>query len=222
MRSSLSHHIGAIAAGGTLICVCKQSGEPPHIRRHCLWAQRRPKSRDGGEEGRGALYGERRRPEAVCAQRRGDPYFTDGDIAVAKLVAGCEGQQGAPLTLIEPPRIEAKTRCSAGSNGCGGAAVTSCADSGTRWTDRPGSPIGLVLFRHFNAKSLTERFDVVCVVFIYLITGMEFYYVPRRDAFHDMTTYRAFPGQMLGSVLASEDVVSLRVQFERVDIDLVA
>ena len=38
----------------------------------------------------------------------GDPYFTDGDIAFARLVPGCEGQEGAPRTLLDPPRIEAK------------------------------------------------------------------------------------------------------------------
>jgi hypothetical protein len=38
----------------------------------------------------------------------GDRYFTDGDIAFAKLVSGCEGEEGAPRTLLEPPRIEAK------------------------------------------------------------------------------------------------------------------
>jgi hypothetical protein len=38
----------------------------------------------------------------------GDPYFTDGDIAFAKLVSGCQGEEGAPRTLIDPPRIEAK------------------------------------------------------------------------------------------------------------------
>jgi hypothetical protein len=38
----------------------------------------------------------------------GDPYFTDGDIALAALVSGCEGQEVAPQTFVEPPRIEAK------------------------------------------------------------------------------------------------------------------
>ena len=38
----------------------------------------------------------------------GDPYFTDGDIAFARLVSGCEGEEGTPRTLLEPPRIEAK------------------------------------------------------------------------------------------------------------------
>ena len=38
----------------------------------------------------------------------GDPYFTDGDIAVAKLVSGCEGEASAPRTVLEPPRIAAK------------------------------------------------------------------------------------------------------------------
>jgi hypothetical protein len=38
----------------------------------------------------------------------GDPYFTDGDIAFARLVSGCEGEEGTPRMLLEPPRIEAK------------------------------------------------------------------------------------------------------------------
>ena len=82
-------------------------------------------------------------------------------------------------------------------------------------------PISLVFFRHFNTKSITERFDIVCIVFIYLVAGMEIYHLSCGDAFYDTTAYLAFPGKMLASVLASEDVVSLRVQFERVDIHLV-
>jgi hypothetical protein len=38
----------------------------------------------------------------------GDAYFTDGDIAFARLVSGCEGEEGTPRTLLGPPRIEAK------------------------------------------------------------------------------------------------------------------
>jgi hypothetical protein len=38
----------------------------------------------------------------------GDPYFTDGDIAFAKLVSGCESREGAPRALPPPPRIAAK------------------------------------------------------------------------------------------------------------------
>jgi hypothetical protein len=38
----------------------------------------------------------------------GDPYFTDGDIALAALVSGCEGQEATPRTFAEPPRVEAK------------------------------------------------------------------------------------------------------------------
>jgi hypothetical protein len=47
-------------------------------------------------------------PTLFARNGEGDPYFTDGDIAFARLVSGCEGQQGAPRTLFEPPRIEAK------------------------------------------------------------------------------------------------------------------
>ena len=38
----------------------------------------------------------------------GEPYFTDGDIALAALVSGCEGQEATPRTSVEPPRVEAK------------------------------------------------------------------------------------------------------------------
>jgi LssY C-terminus len=38
----------------------------------------------------------------------GDPYFTDGEIAFAKLVSGCAGEERAPVALANPPRIAAK------------------------------------------------------------------------------------------------------------------
>ena len=47
-------------------------------------------------------------PSLISHNGEGDPYFTDGDIALAKLVSGCEAQRDAPQTLIEPPRIAAK------------------------------------------------------------------------------------------------------------------
>jgi hypothetical protein len=47
-------------------------------------------------------------PTLFARNGEGDRYFTDGEIAFAKLVSGCEGEEGAPRTLIEPPRIEAK------------------------------------------------------------------------------------------------------------------
>jgi hypothetical protein len=47
-------------------------------------------------------------PTLFARNGGGDRYFTDGDIAFTKLVSGCEGQEGAPRTLLEPPRIEAK------------------------------------------------------------------------------------------------------------------
>jgi hypothetical protein len=47
-------------------------------------------------------------PTLFARDGEGDPYFTDGEIVFAKLVSGCEGEEGAPRTLIEPPRIEAK------------------------------------------------------------------------------------------------------------------
>jgi hypothetical protein len=47
-------------------------------------------------------------PTLFARNGGGDPYFTDGDIAFAKLVSGCSGQERAPATLVDPPRIEAK------------------------------------------------------------------------------------------------------------------
>ena len=47
-------------------------------------------------------------PTLFARNGEGDPYFTDGEISFAKLVSGCEGEEGAPRTLIEPPRIEPK------------------------------------------------------------------------------------------------------------------
>ena len=47
-------------------------------------------------------------PTVFARNGGGDPYFTNGDIAFAKLVSGCKGEEGAPRTLFEPPRIEAK------------------------------------------------------------------------------------------------------------------
>jgi hypothetical protein len=47
-------------------------------------------------------------PTLFARNGGGDPYFTDGDIAFAQLVSGCEERQSAPRTLHEAPRIEAK------------------------------------------------------------------------------------------------------------------
>ena len=38
----------------------------------------------------------------------GDPYFTDGDIEVSRLVSGCGAEGGAPQALPTPPKIAAK------------------------------------------------------------------------------------------------------------------
>ena len=47
-------------------------------------------------------------PTLFARNGGGDPYFTDGDIAFARLVSGCESEAPAPRTLLTPPRIEAK------------------------------------------------------------------------------------------------------------------
>ncbi len=38
----------------------------------------------------------------------GDPFFTDGEIAFARLAPGCEAQEGAPVAIAPPARIAAK------------------------------------------------------------------------------------------------------------------
>ncbi len=47
-------------------------------------------------------------PTLFSRNGEGDPYFTDGDIAFARLVSGCEGEATSPRTLLDPPQIEAK------------------------------------------------------------------------------------------------------------------
>jgi hypothetical protein len=47
-------------------------------------------------------------PTLFARNGGGDPYFTDGDIAVSKLVSGCATQHTAPAVLSPPPQIAAK------------------------------------------------------------------------------------------------------------------
>jgi hypothetical protein len=47
-------------------------------------------------------------PTLFARNGGGDPYFTDGDIAVSKLVSGCAAQERAPVALADPPQIRAK------------------------------------------------------------------------------------------------------------------
>jgi hypothetical protein len=47
-------------------------------------------------------------PTLFARNGGGDPYFTDGDITVSKLVSGCASQERAPVALAAPPRIQAK------------------------------------------------------------------------------------------------------------------
>ena len=47
-------------------------------------------------------------PTLFARNGGGDPYFTDGDIAFAKLVSGCATQESAPAVLSAPPQIAAK------------------------------------------------------------------------------------------------------------------
>jgi LssY C-terminus len=47
-------------------------------------------------------------PTLFARNGGGDPYFTDGDITVSKLVSGCAGQERGPVMLADPPQIKAK------------------------------------------------------------------------------------------------------------------
>ncbi len=47
-------------------------------------------------------------PTLFARNGGGDPYFTDGEIAVSKLVSGCEAEGGAPVALPPPANIAAK------------------------------------------------------------------------------------------------------------------
>lgn len=47
-------------------------------------------------------------PTLFARNGGGDPYFTDGDITVSKLVSGCASEERAPVAIVNPPRIKAK------------------------------------------------------------------------------------------------------------------
>ena len=47
-------------------------------------------------------------PTLFARNGGGDPYFTDGDITISKLVSGCATQESAPAALSPPPQIAAK------------------------------------------------------------------------------------------------------------------
>jgi hypothetical protein len=49
-------------------------------------------------------------PTLLARNGGGDPYFTDGEIAVSRLSLGCALQSTAPPTLAAPPAIAAKNR----------------------------------------------------------------------------------------------------------------
>ena len=49
-------------------------------------------------------------PTLLAHNGGGDPYFTDGEIAVSRLSLGCQLQSIAPPTLAAPPAIAAKNR----------------------------------------------------------------------------------------------------------------
>ncbi len=47
-------------------------------------------------------------PTLFARNGGGDPFFTDGEIAFARLAPGCEAHEGAPVALAPPARIAAK------------------------------------------------------------------------------------------------------------------
>jgi hypothetical protein len=47
-------------------------------------------------------------PTLFARNGGGDPYFTDADTIVSKLVSGCATQQSAQAVLSPPPQIAAK------------------------------------------------------------------------------------------------------------------
>jgi hypothetical protein len=47
-------------------------------------------------------------PTLLARNGGGDPYFTDGEIAMARLRPGCESRAGAPPALESPPAVTAK------------------------------------------------------------------------------------------------------------------
>jgi hypothetical protein len=49
-------------------------------------------------------------PTVFARNGGGDPYFTDGEIAISRLSLGCKLQSTAPPTLAAPPAIAAKNR----------------------------------------------------------------------------------------------------------------
>ena len=51
---------------------------------------------------------DRRRPDRFARNGGGDPYFTDGEIVVARLSPDCKVVPTAPPTLAPPPAVAAK------------------------------------------------------------------------------------------------------------------
>ena len=47
-------------------------------------------------------------PTLFARNGGGDPYFTDGEIAVSRLPENCESRPGAPAVLASPPAVQAK------------------------------------------------------------------------------------------------------------------
>jgi LssY C-terminus len=47
-------------------------------------------------------------PTLFARNGGGDPFFTDGEIAFARLAPGCEAHERTPVALAPPARIAAK------------------------------------------------------------------------------------------------------------------
>ena len=68
-----------------------------------------------GEKGRDELYSVSGvGPTFFARNGGGDPYFTDGDIAFARLVSGCGARRRAPQALLAPPGSRRRTPSSPG------------------------------------------------------------------------------------------------------------
>ena len=49
-------------------------------------------------------------PTLLAHNGGGDPYFTDGEIRMARLRPGCDNMQGAPEAIAPAPSVQAKNR----------------------------------------------------------------------------------------------------------------
>ena len=79
-----------------------------------------------------------------------------------------------------------------------------------------------MLFRHFDAEIVAERFDVPKVVFVKLIAGVKFNYSIWRNASHGAAAYRSRADKVLSAIRAAEDIPAIGVELKGMDVDLTA